>query len=110
MAGRRLDPPGLLLPGGILPAWGVAVHLGLIPGVLLSKLGAVGWTKGGLGFQRRRGGETRVVITHGHTPTGIFGPGVTPEMPASDDSFPIAHLLGATKILAPAAAEWRGIA
>ena len=44
VAGRRLDPPGLLLPGGILPAWGVAVHFGLVPGVLLSNLGAVGWT------------------------------------------------------------------
>ena len=44
VAGRRLDPPGLLLPGGILPAWGVAVHFGLVPGVLLSNLGAVDWT------------------------------------------------------------------
>ena len=57
VAGRRLDPPGLLLPGGILPAWGVAIRFGLMSNVLLSSLGGVGWTKGGLGFQRLRGVE-----------------------------------------------------
>ena len=50
------------------------------------------------------------MIKHGQTPTVIFGPGVTSEMPTLDDSFPIAHLLAATKILAPAAVEWRGVA
>ena len=50
------------------------------------------------------------MIKHGLTPTVIFGPGVTSEKPALDDSFPIDNLLAATKILAPAAAEWRGVA
>jgi len=50
------------------------------------------------------------VIKHGLTPTVIFGPGVTSEMRALNDPFPIAHLLAATKILAPAAVEWRGVA
>jgi len=54
VAGRRLDPPGLLLPGGILLTWWVAVHLGLMSNVWLSSLGAVAWTELGLGLQRLR--------------------------------------------------------
>lgn len=44
VAGRRLDPLGLVLPGGILLAWWVGVHFGLVTNVLLPSLGAVGWT------------------------------------------------------------------
>lgn len=50
------------------------------------------------------------MIKHGLTPTVIFGPGVTSEMRALNDPFPIAHLLAATKSPAPAAVEWRGVA
>ena len=49
------------------------------------------------------------MITHGHTPTVIFGPGVTSEMHAMNESLPIDNLLTVTKTLALAAVEWRGV-
>jgi acetylornithine deacetylase len=59
---------------------------------------------------RTGGADTRYLIKHGRTPTVIFGPGVTSEVHALNESVPIAHLLAATKSPAPAAVEWRGVA
>jgi acetylornithine deacetylase len=59
---------------------------------------------------RTGGADTRYLIKHGQTPTVIFGPGVTSEMHAVNESVPIANLVTATKTLALAIAEWCGIA
>ena len=62
-------------------------------------------------FSGRTGGaDTRYLIKHGHTPTVIFGPGMTSEMHAVNESIPVANLLTATKTLALAIVEWCGVA
>ena len=58
---------------------------------------------------RTGGADTRYLIKHGGTPTVIFGPGMTAEMHALNESVPIANLLTATKTLALAIVEWCGI-
>lgn len=49
------------------------------------------------------------MIRHGRTPTVIFGPGMTSEMHALNESVPIDNLLTATKTLALTILEWCGI-
>ena len=58
---------------------------------------------------RTGGADTRYLIKYGRTPTVIFGPGMTSEMHALNESVPVANLLTATKTLALAVAEWCGI-
>ena len=43
-AGPRLDPFCLILPGGVLLAWWVAVYFGLLTNVLMPSIGGVGLT------------------------------------------------------------------
>jgi acetylornithine deacetylase len=58
---------------------------------------------------RTGGADTRYLIKHGQTPTVIFGPGMTSEMHALNESVPLANLLTATKTLALAIVEWCGV-
>jgi len=61
-------------------------------------------------FSGRTGGaDTRYLIKHGQTPTVIFGPGMTAEMHALNESVPVANLLAATKAVALAIADWCGV-
>jgi acetylornithine deacetylase len=59
---------------------------------------------------RTGGADTRFLIKYGQTPTVIFGPGMTSEMHAMNESVPIANLLTATKTLALAIVNWCGVA
>jgi len=58
---------------------------------------------------RTGGADTRYLIKYGQTPTVIFGPGMTSEMHALNESVPVANLLTATKTLALAIVEWCGV-
>jgi acetylornithine deacetylase len=58
---------------------------------------------------RTDGADTRYLITHGQTSTVIFGPGLTSEMHAVNESVPVVNLLTATKTLALAIVEWCGL-
>jgi acetylornithine deacetylase len=58
---------------------------------------------------RTGGADTRYLIKHGQTPTVIFGPGMTSEMHAIDESVPIGNLVFAVKTLALTIAEWSGV-
>jgi acetylornithine deacetylase len=58
---------------------------------------------------RTGGADTRYLIKHGQTPTVIFGPGMTSEMHAIDESVPIGNLLVAVQTLALTIAEWSGV-
>lgn len=61
-------------------------------------------------FSGRTGGaDTRYLIKHGKTPTVIFGPGMTAEMHALNESVPVSNLLVATKAVALSIAEWCGV-
>jgi len=59
---------------------------------------------------RTGGADTRFLIKHGQTPTVIFGPGMTSEMHAMNESVPIANLRIAVHTLALAIADWCGVA
>ncbi|MFB3819027.1 MAG: M20/M25/M40 family metallo-hydrolase, partial [Candidatus Methylomirabilales bacterium] len=60
-------------------------------------------------FSGRTGGaDTRYLIKHGKTPTVIFGPGLTAEMHAVNESVPVSNLVVATKVVALSIAEWCG--
>ena len=59
---------------------------------------------------RTGGADTRFLIKHGQTPTVIFGPGMTSEMHAMDESAPIANLRIAVHTLVLAIADWCGVA
>jgi acetylornithine deacetylase len=62
-------------------------------------------------FSGRTGGaDTRYLIKYGKTPTVIFGPGMTAEMHALNESVPVSNLLVATKAVALCVAEWCGLA
>lgn len=50
--------------------------------------------------------DTRFLINQGRTPTVIFGPGVTSEMHAMNESLPVENLIVATKVLALAVYDW----
>jgi acetylornithine deacetylase len=50
--------------------------------------------------------DTRFLIRHGDTPTVIFGPGVTAQMHATNESLPLENLIIATKTLALAIHDW----
>lgn len=50
--------------------------------------------------------DTRYLIRHGDTPSVIFGPGVTAQMHATNESVPLENLVIATKTLALAIHEW----
>jgi acetylornithine deacetylase len=58
---------------------------------------------------RTGGADTRYLIKHGGTPTVIFGPGLTSEMHAMNESIPISNLLLATKVVAVSIADWCGV-
>jgi acetylornithine deacetylase len=58
---------------------------------------------------RTGGADTRYLIKHGETPTVIFGPGMTSEMHAIDESVPIGNLLLAVETLALTIMEWSGV-
>lgn len=58
---------------------------------------------------RTGGADARYLIKYGRTPTVIFGPGMTSEMHALNESVPVSNLLTATKTLALAVVEWCGI-
>lgn len=50
--------------------------------------------------------DTRFLIESGRTPTVIFGPGITSEMHALNESVPLASLRLATKVLALTVRHW----
>ncbi len=50
--------------------------------------------------------DTRFLIRQGHTPTVIFGPGVTSQMHAMNEYVPVDNLVIATKVLALAIHDW----
>ncbi len=58
---------------------------------------------------RTGGADTRYLIKYGETPTVIFGPGMTSEMHAINESVSVENLCTATKTLALAAVEWCGV-
>jgi acetylornithine deacetylase len=58
---------------------------------------------------RTGGADTRYLIKYGQTPTVIFGPGMTSEMHAMNESVSVTNLLTATKTLALTIADWCGI-
>ena len=55
---------------------------------------------------RKAAADTRFLIGYGETPTVIFGPGVTAQMHAMNESLPIENLISATKILAVSIDKW----
>jgi acetylornithine deacetylase len=57
---------------------------------------------------RTGGADTRYLIKHGHTPTVIFGPGLTSEMHAVNESVPIRNLEIATAVLVASIERWCG--
>lgn len=50
--------------------------------------------------------DTRYLIRHGATPSVIFGPGVTAQMHATNESIPLENLIIATKTLALTIHDW----
>ncbi|MBI4456650.1 MAG: ArgE/DapE family deacylase [Acidobacteria bacterium] len=50
--------------------------------------------------------DTRFLIREGHTPTVIFGPGVTSQMHAMNEYVPVDNLVIATKVIALAIYDW----
>ncbi len=58
---------------------------------------------------RTGGADTRYLIKYGETPTVIFGPGMTSEMHAMNESVPVANLLIAVQTLALAIVDWCGV-
>jgi acetylornithine deacetylase len=50
--------------------------------------------------------DTRFLIRSGHTPTVIFGPGVTAQMHAMNENVPVENLINATKVIALTILEW----
>ena len=55
---------------------------------------------------RKGAADTRFLIHYGHTPTVIFGPGLTPQMHAMNEYVPVENLLTATKVMALTIQEW----
>lgn len=58
---------------------------------------------------RTGGADTRYLIKYGQTPTVIFGPGLTSEMHAMNESLSVQNLLVAVQTLALVCVEWCGI-
>jgi acetylornithine deacetylase len=54
------------------------------------------------------GADTRYLIEHGGTPTVIFGPGLSSEMHAANESVPVVNLEIATRVVAECIAQWCG--
>lgn len=50
--------------------------------------------------------DTRFLIREGHTPTVIFGPGVTDQMHAVNEFLPVENLITATQVIALAIHDW----
>jgi len=50
--------------------------------------------------------DTRFLIRSGHTPTVIFGPGVTAQMHAMNENVPVDYLITATKVIALTLLTW----
>ncbi|NPV74865.1 MAG: ArgE/DapE family deacylase [Anaerolineae bacterium] len=50
--------------------------------------------------------DTRFLIRSGHTPTVIFGPGVTAQMHAMNEYVPVENLINATKVIALTILNW----
>ncbi len=50
--------------------------------------------------------DIRFLTRHGHTPTVIFGPGITSQMHAMNEYVPVDNLMIATKVMALAINEW----
>lgn len=57
---------------------------------------------------RQGAADTRYLIKYGHTPTVIFGPGLTEQMHSTDEWVNIDDVITATKILALTIMEWCG--
>ena len=55
------------------------------------------------------GADTRYLIKHGGTPTVIFGPGMSAQMHAVDESVPVSYLETATKVVALSIMDWCGV-
>ncbi len=55
---------------------------------------------------RKGAADTRFLIHYGHTPTVIFGPGLTPQMHAMNEYVPVENLMTATKVMALALHDW----
>jgi acetylornithine deacetylase len=58
---------------------------------------------------RQGAADTRYLIRYGHTPTVIFGPGMTEQMHAADEWVETEDVITATKVLALAMLEWCGV-
>jgi acetylornithine deacetylase len=56
------------------------------------------------------GADTRYLIKYAKTPTVIFGPGLSSEMHAVDESVPIRNLEVATEVIARSIVDWCGLA
>ncbi|MCS7129525.1 MAG: M20/M25/M40 family metallo-hydrolase, partial [Candidatus Caldarchaeum sp.] len=52
--------------------------------------------------------DTRFLNKYGQTPTVIFGPGLTEQMHAVDESVPIENVVNAAKIMALTLTAWCG--
>lgn len=59
---------------------------------------------------RQGAADTRYLIKYGHTPTVIFGPGLTEQMHSTNEWVNIDDVITATKILALTIMEWCGCA
>jgi acetylornithine deacetylase len=57
---------------------------------------------------RTGGADTRYLIKHGNTPTVIFGPGLSSEMHAMNESVPIHNLEIATSVIVGSILDWCG--
>jgi acetylornithine deacetylase len=57
---------------------------------------------------RTGGADTRYLIKYGSTPTVIFGPGLTTEMHAMNESVPVRNLEIATGVLVRSILQWCG--
>jgi acetylornithine deacetylase len=56
------------------------------------------------------GADTRYLIKYGQTPTVIFGPGLSSEMHAVNESIPISNVEIATEVVARSIVDWCGLA
>jgi acetylornithine deacetylase len=56
------------------------------------------------------GADTRYLIKYANTPTVIFGPGLSSEMHAVDESVPIRNLEVAAEVIARSVVDWCGLA
>jgi acetylornithine deacetylase len=56
------------------------------------------------------GADTRYLIKYAKTPTVIFGPGLSSEMHAVDESVPVQNLEVATEVIARSVVDWCGLA